>query len=168
MGKLGETPVFPKSDCSVMSLPLGPPLGGMISPQLFSAASSFRQMIGFPDGSVEGPLLWHIDSPSGDGRVTDCLCKMLVDSEEASWADTMWVVVHLNTKDVSESELALGRLASADIVLQWPRPDLSSALAPPLQTGTTLGSAFPRSERLRTPMGPISGGIGSLGDGVPE
>ena len=37
-----------------------------------------------------------------------------------------------------------------------------------LQTRTTLGSAFRRSERLRAPMGPISDGIGSLGDGVPE
>ena len=46
-----------------------------------------------------------------------------------------------------------------------------SSSVPPeasLQTRTTLGSAFPRSERLRAPMGPISGGIGSLGDGVPE
>ena len=41
-------------------------------------------------------------------------------------------------------------------------------MPPTLQTRTTLGSAFPRSERLRAPMGPISGGIGSLGDGVPE
>ena len=37
-----------------------------------------------------------------------------------------------------------------------------------LQTRTTLFGAFPGSERLRAPMGPISGGIGSLGDGVPE
>jgi len=43
-----------------------------------------------------------------------------------------------------------------------------ATLRRPLQTRTTLGSAFRRSERLRAPMGPISGGIGSLGDGVPE
>ena len=44
----------------------------------------------------------------------------------------------------------------------------SGQVAPPLQTRTTLFGAFYSSERLRAPMGPISGGIGSLGDGVPE
>ena len=37
-----------------------------------------------------------------------------------------------------------------------------------LQTRTTLFGAFYSSERLRVLMGPISGGIGILGDGVPE
>ena len=37
-----------------------------------------------------------------------------------------------------------------------------------LQTRTTVFGGIRRSERLRAPMGPISGGIGSLGDGVPE
>ena len=37
-----------------------------------------------------------------------------------------------------------------------------------LQTRTTVKSGIPGSKRLRAPMGPILGGIGSLGDGVPE
>ena len=37
-----------------------------------------------------------------------------------------------------------------------------------LQTCTTVFGCFPGSERLRAPMGPISGGIGSLGDGGSE
>ena len=42
------------------------------------------------------------------------------------------------------------------------------APVPALQTRTTLGGGIRRSERLRAPMGPISGGVGNLGDGVPE
>ena len=45
---------------------------------------------------------------------------------------------------------------------------LSCPPASSLQTRTTLGSALYRSERFRAPMGPISGGVGNLGDGVPE
>ena len=37
-----------------------------------------------------------------------------------------------------------------------------------LQTRTTVFPSFRRSECLRAPMGPILGGVGSLGDGVPE
>ena len=37
-----------------------------------------------------------------------------------------------------------------------------------LQTRTTLFPSFPGFERLRAPMGPISGRVGTLGDGVPE
>ena len=37
-----------------------------------------------------------------------------------------------------------------------------------LQTRTTVFASFRSSERLRAPMGPISGRVGSLGDGVPE
>ena len=36
------------------------------------------------------------------------------------------------------------------------------------QTRTTVFGSFYGSERLRAPMGPISGGIGSLGDGGSE
>ena len=38
----------------------------------------------------------------------------------------------------------------------------------PLQTRTTIFASFPGFERLRAPMGPILGGIGSLGDGGSE
>ena len=37
-----------------------------------------------------------------------------------------------------------------------------------IRNRTTLPGVFPGSERLRAPMGPISGRVGSLGDGVPE
>ena len=37
-----------------------------------------------------------------------------------------------------------------------------------LQTRTTLAPSFYSSERLRALMGPISGRVGSLGDGVLE
>ena len=45
-----------------------------------------------------------------------------------------------------------------------PRPGKAGAL----QTRTTLPCAFYSSERLRAPMDPILGRVGSLGDGVPE
>ena len=37
-----------------------------------------------------------------------------------------------------------------------------------LQTRTTVFGSFYSSERLRAPMGPISGGVGNLGDGGSE
>ncbi|MDP6869028.1 MAG: hypothetical protein QF844_11080, partial [Acidimicrobiales bacterium] len=114
----------------MMFLPVGPTLGGVNTSMLHMASPSFREKIGFPPGDAGGPLLWHVDSPSGDGRVSDRLCKMLVDSEDAPRADTLWAAVHFNTKDVSAAELALGRLAAAGVVLQWPRPELSSAPPP--------------------------------------
>ena len=111
-------------------------------------------MIGFPGGTPDGHLLWHIDSPSGDaGRVTGRLCKMLADSDEAPRADTMWVLVHFNTMDINEAQLALSRLASADIVLQWPRPDLSSVPAPQ-PTSVRRHDGFCSTERFRLYLPP--------------
>ena len=59
---------------------------------------------------------------------------MLMDRADTPRADTMLVAIHFNTTDVNVAELALGRLAAAGILLQWPRPDLSSA-PPPTPVG---------------------------------
>ena len=129
--QIGELPIFPKGDPSLMFLPIGPQLGGLNAAQLHQASARFRSMIGFPPGTQDGPLLWHVESPTRNGQIPDRLCKMLVDGANAPRVDTMSVAVHFNTTDVKVAELALGRLAAADVLLQWPRPELSSAPPPP-------------------------------------
>jgi len=65
--QLGEIPTFPVGDPSMMFLPVGPTLGGVNTSMLHMASPLFREKIGFPPGDAGGPLLWHVDSPSGDG-----------------------------------------------------------------------------------------------------
>ena len=56
-----------------------------------------------------------------------------------------------------------------DLVLELATLDSRAGIAP-LQTCTILSGAFYSSERLRAPMGPILGQVGSISgrDGVPE
>ena len=64
------------------------------------------------------------------GFLTVSACKMLVDGANAPRVHTLSVAIHFNTTDVNVAGLALGRLAAAGVLLQWPCPDLSSAPPP--------------------------------------